>query len=133
MAEYIEIMRQKQRMCSWYAKHTNGCPDCPLSVRLNGRRKTCIEYGELYAVETEAIIMAWAAAHPDTSYPTWQEWWEINFPNAAQCRPPCPWYFMSKERVTPICDEVNCQECASRRIPADIAEKLGIKPSEVDA
>lgn len=130
MAEYIEVMRQKQRMCRWYAKHTDGCPDCPLSVRQNGQQKTCMEYSELYAVEAEAIIMAWVAKHPDTSYPTWQEWWELNFPNTAHRRSPCPRYFMTEERIQPICDKVNCQECASRRIPADIAAKLGIEPVE---
>jgi hypothetical protein len=92
--------------------------------------KTCMEYSELYAVEAEAIIMAWAAKHPDTSYPTWQVWWELNFPNAAHRRSPCPRYFMTEERIQPICDKVNCQECASRRIPADIAVKLGIEPVE---
>ena len=64
MAEYIEVMRQKQRMCRWYAKHTDGCPDCPLSVRQNGRMKTCMEYSEFYAAEAEEIIMAWRRSIP---------------------------------------------------------------------
>ena len=48
----------------------------------------------------EKIVMDWAEAHPEPVYPTWLEWLDNN------------------------------NRLLRDRIPADIAEKLGIRPKE---
>lgn len=54
------------------------------------------------AKEYERIVMDWAEKHPESRYPTWTEWLRM----------------LGVERLSDI-------------IPADVAEKLGIKPIEV--
>ena len=51
--------------------------------------------------EFERRVMEWAEAHPEPKYPTWVEW--FNSMGGVDCGEP---------------------------IPADIAERLGIKPKE---
>jgi hypothetical protein len=75
-------------------------------------------------VEIERIVMDWAAEHPEPRLPTWKEWQDATFPDAL-CDV-CPRVF----GVAPMdgCMNVSCDDCMSAHIPADIAEKLGIKP-----
>lgn len=69
-------------------------------------------------------VMDWAKAHPEPRYPTWKEWWRREFPNADTDIAPC--MFGVRERFG--CTSGNCDKCRAQPIPADIAEKLGIKP-----
>lgn len=60
----------------------------------------------------EKEVMAWAAEHPEPQYPTWFEYlYAINNPDYFDLTEFYTWM-----RHTPI--------------PADIAQKLGIKPKE---
>lgn len=126
MAEFTETMRQAKRMCS---AHGGICSYrcCPLA---NG--ETCrlnVEFdGEDYN-ELERIIMGWAAKHPEPVYPSWEEGWKQLFPEADIRRAFCPEVFGDKYRCD-WCQEYNdnCDECLERPIPAEVAEKLGIKP-----
>ena len=61
----------------------------------------CITMSHEDPKEFERRVMWWASAHPEPQYPTWVEWFNSM-------------------------GGVDCGE----RIPADIAEKLGIKPKE---
>lgn len=71
----------------------------------------------------ERIIMDWAAKHPEVRYPTWAEWADSNFPDAYVQIAPCAF------TVCPIIDmKCSKSECLNVPIPADIAQKLGIKP-----
>lgn len=70
--------------------------------------------------------MQWAAEHPEPVYPTWREWQHSMFPDADVRISPCE--FGSMDRFK--CDDKTCTECMEQKIPADIAEKLGIKPKE---
>lgn len=108
MAEFGEVMRQWGRMCS---SMTN-CDYCPV---YDSARSACIAKlknlanREIRAAEEE--VMGWAAVHPEPAYPTWREWLEEmgvidHAENYAQCG------------VT----------VARKRIPYDIARKLGITP-----
>lgn len=68
--------------------------------------------------------MGWAAEHPDPVYPSWEEAWKNLFPGAVKA--PCPRAFFGCECMV----DIGCAKCGSRPIPAEIAEKLGIKQKE---
>lgn len=123
MAEFAEVMRQAKRMC---AAHGGMCSsrNCPLD---NGEacRLAADQDGEDYS-DVERIIMAWAAEHPAQRYPTWSEWQNSMFPNRHRDVSPCE--FDDARRFN--CALMKCDECVNEPIPADIAEKLGVKPIE---
>ena len=121
MAEFVEVMQQARRLCAAHGGMCNyrNCPldnrkECRLNIDLDGE-----DYNEL-----ERIIMDWAAEHPDPVYPSWDEAWKNLFPGAKKA--PCPRTFFGCECMV----DIGCTECGSRPIPAEIAEKLGIKPKE---
>ncbi len=77
----------------------------------------------------EPVIMRCAKYHPEATYPTWDQWQRKMFPDHDWVDGTIfPCVFMSKERAK--CDPDDCEHCNKQRIPADIAEKLGIKPGE---
>ena len=122
MSEFTEVMRQAKRLCAAHDSicDMNNCPldsgeACRLNVDLDGE-----DYNEL-----ERIIMDWAAGHPEPVYPSWEEGWRLLFPDA-NCVP-CPDSFGIKYGV-PECAHLACTACKSRPMPAEVAEKLGIKP-----
>ena len=124
MAEFTEVMRQARRMCK-EQQNINCCVRCPINK--NGCMVAAdAEYVDYADAEQE--IMHWAAEHPEPVYPTWNEWYRKNFPDAYyDSKRICPMVFACKRN----CDsETNCDKCRDRPIPADIAEKLGIKPKE---
>ena len=130
MAEFQEVCRQALRM----------------GMAMNDKAGYLLEYAEMVitaagevpvgdgrvAVTPDALereIMEWAAAHPEPRYPSWNETWVRLFPYAHLGDSPCPNHFLQSERSMP-CAHRACNECKSLPIPADIAEKLGIKPIE---
>ena len=124
MAEFVDVMKTARRMC----KSIDDCADCPLTD-LCYFDKYLKEYdGSL--IQQEAVIMKWDAENPEVRYPTWREWQKENFPYLPDSYPlvhPCN--FMSIYDAK--CDNhSNCGTCRDKPIPADIAEKLGIKPKE---
>lgn len=113
MAEFQEVMRQRARMC----RSMSIIAACPLSHA--GFKCDTVPMCEFDRIEK--IIMDWAAEHPEPRYPTWEEWYKSNFPNVGH--PVCPNYFLKN-----TCDLYkSCDECRAQPIPADIAQKLGIK------
>lgn len=124
MAEFIEVMRQAKRMCE-EQQNIDCCVRCPINK--NGCMVAAdAEYVD-YA-DAEQKIMHWAAEHPEPVYPTWREWQKNVFPDAGDDVYPCNYLSYTECR----CKGSSCDECRGRRIPADIAEKLGIKPKEHD-
>lgn len=125
MAEFTEVMRQAKRMC---AAHGSMCisRNCPLD---NGEacRLAADQDGEDYS-DVERIIMDWVAEHPEPVYPTWSKWQNSMFPDAEGEMSPCE--FGNRDRFN--CEGKTCDECRGQQIPADIAEKLGIKPIDPD-
>lgn len=112
MAEFSEVMRQWSRLCG---RHNDMmyCEGCPLDAS-----KTCGIVSDLRMEDikdAEKTIMAWAAEHPEPVYPTW-------------------WKYMCMIGVIPntlgdkTLGEVAVDRLMNTEIPADIAEKLGIKP-----
>ena len=130
MAQFVEVMKQARRMCNM---QKNTCKDCPVGT-MEGRicRLNVIEISE-DDVEVERIVMDWAAEHPEPVYPSWEEAWKKLFPEADVKRVFCPEVFGDKYKCDWCYDDDyndSCDECLDRPIPAEIAEKLGIKPKE---
>ena len=132
MAQFSEVMRQARRMCSSFGGEcSDKCPlNCAIQVETDCYRNLCICIGggfeEAYKF-IEERVMRWAAKHPEPVYPTWTEWQDSMFPDADRHISPCE--FESKDRFK-CTHNVTCYECMEQQIPADIAEKLGIKPKE---
>lgn len=124
MAEFVEVMNQRNRMC----KHYESCLGCKISREMNHRDMSCFRFINECAEEAEKIIMEWAAAHPEPKYPSWNEWWEQTFSDAVERSAPCWRYLVDPSRLAEFCVGKDCENCRNRPIPADVAEKLGIKP-----
>lgn len=120
MSEFSEVMRQAKRMCNGL----NDCDECQLRDVFDV--VGCpFAYDSVDMRNVEKPVMDWAAAHPEPRYPTWKEWQDANFPNNDALMRPC--IFESEEYFN--CKQENgCETCMNKPIPADIAEKLGIKP-----
>ena len=113
MAEYQEVMRQWRRMCK---KNQTDCTrSCPIGANLACGDLSVADDEDIRKAET--AIMAWAAEHPEPVYPTW-------------------WKYMCMIGVIPntlgdkTLGEVTVERLMHTSIPADIAEKLGLKPKE---
>lgn len=114
MAEFQEVMRDWSRMCKANSIEDDGCKDCPVN---NFRDNGCVAIYEIEdGIDWEEYanaITAWAAEHPEPVYPTWFEWLdEIGV--LQNC----------------ITDREVAKALLDKRIPADIAQKLGVKPKE---
>ena len=106
MAEFVEVMRQMKRMCANLSPTCNGCKLC----LGKGTNEFCGEQPKDILSNltlVESVVMQWAAEHPEPVYPTWRELLGKLYPDA--------------ELIMDAIDQ---------KIPADIAEKLGIEPKE---
>ena len=121
MSEFTDVMRQARRMC----KTQEDCESCPIWDTADFSCKIDTAYYSDDSV-IENIVMQWAKKHPETVYPTWREWQNSTFKDAHKHITPCA--FGSRDRFK--CEGKTCIECMEQQIPADIAEKLGIKPKE---
>lgn len=122
MAQFTEVMRQALRMC----KTQEDCGSCPIG---DADELECgiTVTSEMDCEEVERRVMQWAQEHPETVYPTWDEWQNSVFPDAEIDITPCT--FGSRDRLNCFLEK-KCSTCKEQQIPADIAEKLGIKPKE---
>lgn len=123
--EFVETMRQAHRMCMTYLN--NCCQHCPLCDENGNCEMDAFSEKSFDAQALESTIMDWAKKNLEPAYPSWKEWHQATFgksifgscPNEFGC--PCP--------TTPdIADRNDCARCVKQPIPAEIAEKLGIKP-----
>lgn len=121
MSEFTDVMRQARRMC----KTQEDCESCPI---WNPDKFFCKIDTACHSDDSviESIVMQWAAEHPEPVYPTWREWQNSTFKDAHKHITPCA--FGSRDRFK--CEGKTCYVCMDQQIPADIAEKLGIKPKE---
>ena len=121
MAKFTEVMRQAKRICIVHGGICSYrcCPladgeKCRFNVNLDGE-----DYNEL-----ERIIMDWARKHPEPVYPSWIDAWQQLFPGMDGV--PCPELYFND-----TCREgtgIDCATCKRSPMPAEVAEKLGIKP-----
>ena len=124
MAKFIEVMEQAKRMCKTFSD--GHCSECPIG------NADVLECGitvtsEMDCEEVERRVMKWAKERPAPVYPTWDEWQNSVFPDAEIDITPCA--FGSRDRLNCFLEK-RCSTCKEQQIPADIAEKLGIKPKE---
>lgn len=124
MSEFTDVMRQAKRMCESFSD--GHCSECPIG---NSDELECgiTVTSWMDCEEVERRVMQWAAKHPEPVYPTWDKWQKSVFPDAHKFIRPCE--FGRRDRFN-CADNVACVECMEQQIPADIAEKLGIKPKE---
>lgn len=131
MAEFVEVMKQARRMCG-----SNFCDNCILPRCSD---EMCIwenipaRITDEVIAEIEAKILQWAAEHPnppEPKYPTWREWQQANFPNNSSPILPCAFIRRSDAHCTDYIGKNSCYDCRNQHIPAEIAQKLGIKPKE---
>lgn len=79
MAEFTEVMRQAKRLCAAHVPIESGdinCENCALWCTI-GNVSFCRFSGQSFVAiskvndaETEAIVMKWAAEHPEPVYPS---------------------------------------------------------------
>ncbi len=122
MAEFKDVHRNMVRMCDAMRAEDNGCAPCPL----DGICAKFITLSEDAIAMIERVVTQWAAEHPEPVYPSWEEGWRQLFPDSKFA--PCPDCFGLKYRVDECVSGLTCTACKSRPIPAEVAEKLGIKP-----
>lgn len=114
--EFPEIMKEWRRMCDSYESACidgDGCKDCEIYRRFpNGCDAIFADFGANADWKVvQSIIEDWSKNNPAPQYPTWYD-------------------FVFEQLDTElICDDHDLarQMCATR-IPAEIAEKLGLKP-----
>lgn len=124
MSEFTEVMRQAKRMCKAFSD--GHCSECPIG-NANALECGITVTSGMDCEEVERRVMLWAAKHPEPVYPTWDEWQNSVFPDAEIDITPCT--FGSRDRLNCFLEK-KCSTCKEQQIPADIAEKLGIKPKE---
>lgn len=120
MAEFKDVHRNMVRMCDAMRAEDNGCAPCPL----DGICAKFITLSEDAIATIERVVTQWAAEHPEPVYPSWEEGWKQLFPNGIDT--PCPSEYDAKYGHD--CLKLSCLNCKRRSIPAEVAEKLGIKP-----
>ena len=130
MAEFSVVMKHIKRLCETHSMSCTGC----LLAELGGRCLVSMNTESFDNVPSdwdlsnlpviEQIVMNWAKENPEPRYPSWEEWWRREFPNADNAISPCT--FGIRERFE--CFGQGCETCRAQPIPADIAEKLHIKP-----
>lgn len=106
-------------MCMTYL--SNYCQHCPLCDENENCEMDAFSEKSFDAQAVESAIMDWAKENPELVYPSWEKAWKSLFPNAK--RTPCPNLYFGCE-----CIYEGCPNCAMQPMPAEIAEKLGIKP-----
>ncbi len=104
MAEFQDVMRQWVRARKATA---SSCEENVLSVY------PLETYDDALIADIERNVMQWAADHPEPVYPTWWSWL-IN-----------EGVIEKGSTYTGAFDQLK-----TKSIPADIAEKLGLKPKE---
>lgn len=129
MAEFVEVMRWAYKICIEHKG--NCCHKCPLLTSY-GECRFKISSIITDPRKLEPLIMDWAAERPEPVYPSWEEAWNTLFHDAYDKRVPCLRYFLPHDRYVQLCEKSNgrCYECRHQPIPAEVAEKLGIRPKE---
>ena len=123
MAEFVDVLRQFDRMC----KANAGCFNCPLHEPDGVSDRCSIGAFVNDSERIEREVMKWAEDHP-VVYPTWKEWLKsmgvVIEQEVGTTRelPDGSFYETDKEIYT----FVNWD----KPIPADVAQRLGVEPKE---
>lgn len=117
MAEYNDVIKHFKRMCRYYNNRATQ-NDCPLYCKGHGCN---ISHCRMLAFDDKKfqnVVMTWAEAHKEPVYPTWAEWLiEHGLLYASNSAYMKHWFVLNQSGI-------------NKPIPADMAEKLGVKPKE---
>ena len=110
MAEFQEVMKQWRRFCK---SHSN-CGECVFDGTgiCSETHLSSVPYSDI-----ELSIMTWAAEHPEPVYPTWYDYLHSIG------------VLYEKHTAGGDVAEIHWGNMMTP-IPADMAEKLGLKPKE---
>lgn len=121
MAEFQKVAYEKRRLCKAFKEECSNCPLTDIDCGV-----LCVRYTEDDTiVNLEKIIMDWAEKNPEPVYPTWEEWLLDNgvfAPDNVLLNGKHRFYMEGKPVLNIPTKKIY------DRIPADIAEKLGIEP-----
>ena len=114
MADFVQTMKDWRRMCKAYTTDNDSCCEgCPV---VDFHEHGC---GAIFEMEDSTdwkryadTIKAWAAEHPEPVYPAWEE------------------YLENVGLSTLVSGTARLAWLRETRIPADIAQKLGLQPKE---
>lgn len=104
MSDFAQIMHDWRRMCKAYTTEEDACVGCPLEHIAEHGCGAIFEEEFADVADWDFLdetVSVWAERNPEPVYPTWGEWF----------------------------NSIGGVDCGDH-IPADIAEKLGIKPKE---
>lgn len=114
MAEFVTVMRERERMCKATRK-AQGCSECELSSFKKGVGRTCYAYTADFPEEAEKIIMDWAAEHP---VETMKDRFFKMFPNAPKLKDgnpiSCPRHLGWAESCAKNRGIAHCIDCWNR-------------------
>ena len=127
--DFVQVMKDWRRMCKAFTTDDDSCCEgCPV---VDFREHGC---GAIFEMEDGTdwqrysdTITAWAAEHPGPVYPTWEEWLLDNgvfAPDNVLLNGKHRFYMEGKPVLNIPTKKIY------DRIPADIAQKLGIEPKE---
>lgn len=119
MAEFQEVIRQKNRMCQSVL-----CCKCDIYLMCGQELSECPQFISNNPKKAEEVIMAWAKENPEPVYPLWGEWL-VSIGAAHNAPTGIPFQTADGRIIDPpweICVDLY------EPIPADIAQKLGIRP-----
>ena len=113
---FKEVVYQWGRMCEHHFCNSRdvknqSLPMCPIALEHNGYPcdDAIVDLSEEAVKQVEEIVMNWAAANPEPSYPTWYCW-------------------LTMMGAITSSDDLFLD--LQQPIPPNIAEKLGLKPKE---
>lgn len=115
MSDFVQTMMDWRRMC----RETMRCYKCPMYEK--GELHTLCSEGGMASIENpdvaEQVVTKWAQEHPEPVYPTWADY--------------ITKFMIHDVYIGKLTDLQTVLEYALRsRIPADIAQKLGLQPKE---
>ena len=126
MSDFVKTMRNWRRMCNAFDKQYGNdcCKYCPLD-----HQKSCGGIWEMPENTDWRLLQekvdAWAAENPEPQYPTWAEWLKEQDILTVDVRPRAS---STTSSSSTYIQNVSTKPAFYRPIPADIAEKLGLKP-----
>ena len=113
MADFVQTMKDWKRMCNAMEKlrPDDSCCGC----RLEGYGCPAIYEDDNHVdyADVEKNVTAWAAEHQEPVYPTWEQFIAEMYLRSGRTK----YHNITEWKI-------------NERIPADIAQKLGIEPKE---
>lgn len=125
MSDFAKTMRDWQRLCDSMDKKydVHSCANCPLYEFACGGVFEMPENTDWRLLQEK--VDAWAADNPEPQYPTWAEWLKEQDILTVDVRPRAS---STTSSSSTYIQNVSTKPAFYRPIPADIAEKLGLKP-----